>query len=71
MCLIYASLSFLSTAKRIAEFLGDQMTKDKGLSCKFVIARRPEGAPVTERAIPVIIFHAEVSAILLLLLSIL
>ncbi|XP_071480194.1 DNA polymerase epsilon catalytic subunit A-like [Diadema antillarum] len=51
----------ISTAKRLAEFLGDQMVKDKGLACKFIIARKPEGAPVTERAIPLAIFQAEPS----------
>ncbi|XP_065196318.1 DNA polymerase epsilon catalytic subunit A-like [Sycon ciliatum] len=51
----------ISTARRLAEFLGDQMVKDKGLNCKFVIARKPEGAPVTERAIPLAIFQAEPS----------
>lgn len=49
----------ISTAKRLAEFLGDQMVKDKGLSCKFIIARKPEGSPVTERAIPLAIFQTE------------
>ena len=49
----------ISTAKRLAEFLGDQMVKDKCLSCKFIIAKKPEGAPVTERAIPLAIFHTE------------
>ena len=39
----------ISTAKRLAEFLGDQMTKDAGLACKFIISRKPEGSPVTER----------------------
>ncbi|KAG5459973.1 MAG: hypothetical protein BJ554DRAFT_8044, partial [Olpidium bornovanus] len=51
--------SSISTAKRLAEFLGDQMVKDKGLSCKFIISQKPLGAPVTERAIPVAIFSAE------------
>lgn len=50
----------ISTAKRLAEFLGDQMVKDKGLACRFVISALPVGAPVTERAIPVAIFSAEV-----------
>ena len=27
-----------STAKRLAEFLGDQMVKDKGLSCRYIIS---------------------------------
>eukprot|EP00039_Didymoeca_costata_P008145 m.108515 g.108515 ORF g.108515 m.108515 type:complete len:2231 (-) comp13968_c0_seq1:73-6765(-) len=51
----------ISTAKRLAEFLGDDMVKDKGLACQFIISRKPDGAPVTERAIPVAIFQAEVS----------
>ncbi|EDO36342.1 predicted protein, partial [Nematostella vectensis] len=49
----------ISTAKRLAEFLGDQMVKDKGLSCKFIISKKPEGSPVTERAIPLAIFQTE------------
>ena len=35
------------------------MTKEKGLNCKFIITRKPDGSPVTERAIPVAIFQAE------------
>jgi DNA polymerase epsilon subunit 1 len=49
----------ISTAKRLAEFLGADMVKDKGLSCKLLVANRPAGAPVTERAIPTSIFEAE------------
>ena len=37
------------------------MVKDAGLSCRFVISKKPEGAPVTERAIPLTIFQAEPS----------
>lgn len=33
----------ISTAKRLAEFLGDQMVKDAGLSCRFIISKKPEG----------------------------
>lgn len=51
----------ISTAKRLAEFLGDQMVKDAGLACKYIISRKPEGAPVTERAIPLAIFQSEPS----------
>ncbi|XP_064424312.1 DNA polymerase epsilon catalytic subunit A [Latimeria chalumnae] len=51
----------ISTAKRLAEFLGDQMVKDAGLSCRYVISKKPEGSPVTERAIPLAIFQAEPS----------
>ncbi|KAJ1350133.1 hypothetical protein KIN20_005854 [Parelaphostrongylus tenuis] len=49
----------ISTAKRLAEFLGTDMVKDAGLACKFVISRHPLGAPVTERAVPIAIFQAE------------
>lgn len=48
----------ITTARRLAEFLGAEMVKDKGLACKYIIADRPAGAPVTERAIPVAIFSA-------------
>ncbi|MCJ1287822.1 DNA polymerase epsilon catalytic subunit [Xylographa opegraphella] len=51
----------ITTAKRLAEFLGEQMIKDKGLNCKYIIASKPKNAPVTERAIPVAIFSAEQS----------
>ncbi|KAH8548277.1 hypothetical protein BGW37DRAFT_507320 [Umbelopsis sp. PMI_123] len=51
----------ISTARRLAEFLGDQMVKDKGLACKFIISARPFGIPVSERAVPVAIFSAEPS----------
>ncbi|KAK7200869.1 DNA polymerase epsilon catalytic subunit [Novymonas esmeraldas] len=49
----------ITTARRIAEFLGPQMVKDKGLACHFIISRMPTGRPVTERAIPVTIFRAD------------
>lgn len=49
----------ITTARRLADFLGAQMVKDKGLNCKYVIASRPRNAPVTERAIPVAIFSAD------------
>lgn len=51
----------ITTAKRLAEFLGEQMVKDKGLNCKYIISSRPRNTPVTERAIPVTIFSAEPS----------
>ncbi|XP_041968884.1 DNA polymerase epsilon catalytic subunit 1 isoform X2 [Aricia agestis] len=51
----------ISTAKRLAEFLGDQMVKDAGLACRFIISRKPEGAPVTERAVPLAIFQCAAS----------
>ena len=51
----------IPTAKRLAEFLGDQMVKDAGLSCRYIISKKPDGAPATERAIPVAIFESEPS----------
>lgn len=51
----------ISTAKRLAEFLGDQMIKEAGLACKYIISSKPEGSPVTERAIPLAIFQSEPS----------
>ncbi|PYH41908.1 DNA polymerase epsilon catalytic subunit POL2 [Aspergillus saccharolyticus JOP 1030-1] len=51
----------ITTARRLAEFLGEQMVKDKGLNCKYIISSRPRNTPVTERAIPVAIFSAEES----------
>ncbi|CCG82582.1 DNA polymerase [Taphrina deformans PYCC 5710] len=59
----YGSLksTSISTAKRLAEFLGDQMIKDKGLACKYIISAQPRGSPVTERAIPIAIFSSEES----------
>ena len=49
----------ITTARRLAEFLGEQMIKDKGLNCKYVISSSPRGTPITDRAIPVAIFSAE------------
>ncbi|KAD4583994.1 hypothetical protein E3N88_21595 [Mikania micrantha] len=47
----------VTTAKRLADFLGDTMVKDKGLRCQYVVAREPQGNPVSERAVPVAIFE--------------
>ncbi len=51
----------LTTADRLADFLGPDMVKDKGLNCNLIISKYPSGAPVTERAIPVAIFSADIS----------
>lgn len=48
----------ITTARRLAEFLGEGMVKDKGLACKFIISASPKGAPVTDRAVPVAILSA-------------
>ncbi|GAX75625.1 hypothetical protein CEUSTIGMA_g3069.t1 [Chlamydomonas eustigma] len=49
----------ITCAKRLGEFLGDERIRDKGLNCKYVIAKRPENQPTSERAIPVSIFSSE------------
>ncbi|PKI82744.1 Pol2p [Malassezia vespertilionis] len=49
----------ITTAKRLAEMLGSQVVKNKGLACKFIVSAKPYGAPVAERAVPVAIFNAE------------
>jgi DNA polymerase epsilon subunit 1 len=49
----------ITTAKRLSLFLGDERIKDKGLNCTYIIARRPENQPTSERAIPCSIFAAE------------
>ncbi|KAE9293076.1 DNA polymerase epsilon catalytic subunit A [Phytophthora fragariae] len=49
----------ITTARRLGEFLGEEMLKDKGLTCKMIIAARPYGEKVTERAIPTAIFATE------------
>ncbi|CAA0372322.1 unnamed protein product [Arabidopsis thaliana] len=49
----------VTTAKRLADFLGDAMVKDKGLRCQYIVAREPEGTPVSERAVPVAIFQTD------------
>ncbi|XP_049379283.1 DNA polymerase epsilon catalytic subunit A-like isoform X1 [Solanum stenotomum] len=47
----------VTTAKRLADFLGDAMVKEKGLLCQYIVACEPQGTPVSERAIPVAIFE--------------
>lgn len=49
----------ITTAKRLGEFLGEEMVKDAGLACKYIISAKPIGSPVTERAIPVSIFSSD------------
>ena len=49
----------LTTARRLGEFLGAEIIKDKGLNCKFIISQLPHGAPVTDRAVPTAIWKAE------------
>ncbi|OAG29280.1 DNA polymerase epsilon subunit 1 [Nematocida displodere] len=50
----------LTAAERLAEFL-EQPAVAKGTSCAFIIAKYPEGDPVTSRAIPQSVFYAPVA----------
>ncbi|MQL76823.1 hypothetical protein Taro_009221 [Colocasia esculenta] len=49
----------VTTARRLADFLGDTMVRDKGLHCQYIVACEPRGTPVSERAIPVAIFETD------------
>jgi len=49
----------ITCAKRIAEFLGQEMLTGGGLQCKFIISKKPIGDSVSDRAIPVAIFSTE------------
>ncbi|KYQ91238.1 putative DNA polymerase epsilon subunit A [Tieghemostelium lacteum] len=51
--------SAISTAKKLGEFLGPDMIKEKGLNCSYIVSIKPSGAAVTERTIPIEIFNAE------------
>eukprot|EP00916_Digyalum_oweni_P010390 GHVL01017390.1.p1 GENE.GHVL01017390.1~~GHVL01017390.1.p1 ORF type:complete len:2204 (+),score=478.22 GHVL01017390.1:451-6612(+) len=51
----------VTTASRLAEFLGSQYLRDRGLACRFIVAEKPYSVPCTQRAIPVSIFSAETS----------
>ena len=48
----------ITYAKRLSEFLSIDITRE-GLNTKFIIAQKPVGRPVTERAIPTAIFSAD------------
>jgi DNA polymerase epsilon subunit 1 len=51
----------ITTAKRLGEVLGEDTVKDKGLQCRYIVSKLPEGSPVTERAVPVKIFMMDKS----------
>lgn len=46
----------ITAGKRLAEILGPEIIKDKGLNCKILISKKPEGSTVTERALPSVVF---------------
>lgn len=49
----------ITCARRLAELLGPEIIKDKGLNVKFIIAKRPIDAKIAERAIPTAIFESD------------
>jgi DNA polymerase epsilon subunit 1 len=49
----------ITTAARLAQFLGDERLKDRGLKCEYIVASKPAGAPTSERCIPALIFSCE------------
>ena len=49
--------NIISTAKRLSEFLGKDILKEK-LKCEFIMSKYPMNAPIAEREIPVIIFKS-------------
>ena len=46
----------ITCARRLAELLGDEMAKDKGLNVNFIISKKPIEQKVAGRAIPTEIF---------------
>ena len=51
----------ITVAKRLAQFLGAEMIKDKGLNCRMVISKYPIGCATSERAVPTAIFSADMA----------
>ena len=51
----------ITCAKRLAELLGNEIVKDKGLCTKYIISKKPLEAPVAERAVPTVIFYSDVN----------
>jgi DNA polymerase epsilon subunit 1 len=49
----------ITTARRLAEFLGDEMVRNAGLATTFIVSKEPRGSPVTDCTIPVAIFQSD------------
>jgi DNA polymerase epsilon subunit 1 len=49
----------LTAAKRLSEFLGKEFLNGKGLNCHFIISKKPDGAPLNERVVPISVFYLE------------
>ncbi|MES1901878.1 MAG: hypothetical protein MHPSP_000053 [Paramarteilia canceri] len=57
----------ITTAKRLSEIIGPEILVGGGLVCKYIITKDPVGYPVTQRAVPVLIFHTPIQIKLKLL----
>tara|TARA_B110000208_G_C11798052_1_gene440554 strand:+ start:251 stop:6238 length:5988 start_codon:yes stop_codon:yes gene_type:complete len=51
----------ITCAKRLSDLLGKEQIAGSGVGTHYIIARSPPGAPVTQRAIPVIIFAKRIT----------
>ncbi|KAI3381274.1 hypothetical protein SNEBB_003666 [Seison nebaliae] len=49
----------ITTAKRLIELLGNEIGKEKGLCCQFIISHSPIDANTSERAIPLAVFQTD------------
>jgi len=46
----------ITTATRLAAFLGDERVKDRGLRAEYIVSRFPAGATPTDRCVPAAVF---------------
>lgn len=53
----------ITAAKRMQEFLGEEIAAGTGLNCRFIISKKPANAPVNQRSIPISIFKLKEKSI--------
>lgn len=51
----------MTACTRLLDIIGKQTLKTSGLSCNYVVIRKPESAPLSSRALPTLIFNLETS----------
>lgn len=49
----------LTAVERLSEIIGKQTLNTTGLSCNFIVIKNPENAPLSQRALPTLIFGLE------------
>ena len=49
----------ITTAKRLAEIIGDSIFETPGLACSFIVSKEPSDLQVTQRCIPIEIFKSD------------